>query len=108
MRSILHGPGSAKSLMAATLTLAIAFVSGVWIVGELVFGTLKDDVREIRDDFKRLTAEDSTIRGLLSGSELELRQQISDIRVLTADSNAKITFLVDDVALIKTSLLKRP
>ena len=95
-------------LMTATLTLAITFVGGVGVVGELVFGTLKDDVREIRDDFKKLTAEDTTIRGLLSGSERELRQQIADIRVVTADSNGKITVLVTDVALIKASLLKRP
>ena len=96
-----------KQLFSAGFMLVITFIGGLWLVAEFTFGGIRSDVKEIRNDFKTLTKEDTTIRGLLSGTELGIRQDITNIKETVSSHTATLNSLSEDVRLIKTVVIKR-
>lgn len=64
---------------AKLIGAAVAGMLAFWGAGELTFSSLKDDVREIRDDMDTLAGADTTIRENVAAvtTQVELLKQIA-------------------------------
>lgn len=70
--------------------IAVMALVAFWQINAQVFGDTKEDVREIRSILQKLADEDTTIREIVTGGDLTLREQISQTREIVARNEVAI------------------
>jgi len=92
------------SALGGLASLLVLVVGAQWFVNAQVFGSTKDDVREIRMILQSLAKEDTTIRELMSGADVDLRSDISRTREIVARNEEALKFVRADLREIKTDV----
>lgn len=84
---LITGCGSLAAIAAASL----------WAVGNFWLTDIKADIREVRADFKTAMAENTTVRGIIAGTDKELSQKISETREIVGRIDIRVDSMASDM-----------